>query len=104
MADKRVLLEDWVDVSEYNMSFKFNFVEQTDGTIFIYILSQPSYKSGQDTSGHATHRYGLSSGILYICYDPQPRNLQDAKVIALEWAKRTSYYIKFGKWFNKGEL
>lgn len=79
------------------MSFKFKFALQGNGIIHIYILSQPSYRSGQKTDGHTTHRYGLSSGRPYICYEPMPRNMSDAKAIALEWAKRTGYYIRSGK-------
>jgi hypothetical protein len=95
----QTLLVDWVDIPQYGMEFKFKFIEQSDGVINIYILNQPSYRSGQSTGGHSTHRYGLPDNP-YICYEPNPRNLSDAKVVASEWARRTAYYIRNGKWFN----
>jgi hypothetical protein len=88
-----------------NMSFKFKYVEMDNGDINIYILDQPAYRAGQDTDGHTTHRYGIgSSEGPYICYEPMPRNSSDAKIISEEWAMRTAYYIKFGKWYNKGDM
>lgn len=102
MADRRTLYKDHVDIGGgYNHTYQFEFIEQDDGTIHIYILRQPSYQSGQDTGGHNTHRYGVGSRP-YICYDPMPRTLSDAKNIALEWAKRTSYYIRHNAWPNVG--
>ena len=103
MSDRETLLIDWVDIPEYGMSFKFKFVRQSNGDIHIYILSQPQYRSGQKTGGHDTHRYGLPNNP-YICYDPMPRNMNDARMISIEWAKRTAYYIRNNKWFQKGEL
>jgi len=104
MSDRETLLIDWVDVPSYGMSLKLKFVKQSNGDIHIYILSQPPYQRGQATDGHSTHRYGLSDDNPFICYDPMPRNMKDAKVIAREWAVRTAYYIRHGKWFQKGEL
>lgn len=104
MAGRETLLEDWFDVWSYDMSFFFKFVRQSSGEIRTYILHQPPYRPGQATDAHTTHRYGLSAGKPYICYEPMPRNMDDAKVIAREWAKRTAYYIKYDKWFQKGEL
>ena len=102
MSDVETLLEDYVDVPAYHMSFKFKFVKQSSGEVYVYILQQPSYRADQPQSGHATHRYGVGDRP-YICYDPQPRDLATAKTIAQEWAIRTAYYIRHGKWFNKGE-
>jgi len=103
MADCETLLTDWVDIPSYGMAFRFQFIRQSNNQIHIYILSQPPYAYGQATGGHDTHRYGLPDRP-YICYDPMPTNMSDAKIIALEWAKRTAYYIRNGKWFQKGEL
>ncbi|MDF7824363.1 hypothetical protein P4B35_10100 [Pontiellaceae bacterium B12227] len=107
MADKETLRLVKYDIfnEEYgDMSFHFRFVRQDDDDIRIYILDQPSYAPGQKTGGHSTHRYGLGSGKPYICYEPMPQNMEDAEIIAEEWAKRTAYYIKNKKWFQKGEL
>ena len=100
MGDLRRLSKDSYDISSYGMTFTFEYVQQDNGTIHIYILRQPSYKPGQETGGHETHRYGLGDGRPYICFDPMPRSLSSAKAISAEWAKRTAYYIRYGKWFN----
>lgn len=100
MADRRKIDSFWYDVyASSTMSFHFTLVEQTDGTIRIYIDRQPSYPSGRATDGHSTHRYGLGCfSKPHICYDPPPRSLRDARTIAESWSRHTAKYIKTGSW------
>ncbi len=109
MYNEKILLIDTYDArgkdangNEYAMSFRLRFMLQTNRAIRIDILSQPPYKRHQAQGGHATHRYGLPDHP-YICYEPMPTNLRDAKIIAAEWANRTAYYIKTGRWLKEGE-
>ncbi|WP_319470093.1 hypothetical protein [uncultured Pseudodesulfovibrio sp.] len=101
MPDLKRLHKDSYDIPSYGMSFTFDYVKQDNGTIHIYILRQPAYKPGQAIGGHETHRYGLGEERPYICYDPMPRSLSSAKAISAEWARRTAYYIRYGRWLNK---
>ena len=98
----RSLGDTWYDVTPDGRrvySFHFRFMEQFGGAIHIEILSQPPYPAGRASDGHATHRYGLGTpGHPYICYDPMPRSLRDAKEIAAGWARRTVNYQQFGRW------
>lgn len=101
MVDDHSYGTGYVDVEgdDYYMEFKFEFVKQTDGTIRTYIINQPDYASGQNTDGHSTHRYGINDRP-YICFEPDPTHLEDAKEIAREWARRTAHYIKHNEWIN----
>lgn len=98
-----VLLKDHYLVKDgYNMTFLFEFVQQDNGDVLIYILEQPDYRPDQDQSSHGTHRYGVGTSRPYICFEPNPKNLQDAKNVAAEWAKRTAFYIRHNTWPNVG--
>lgn len=74
--------------------FSWSF-EDVGNEVRIYITNQPSYE-GRDSGAHETHRYGISSGRPYICFEPPPTNLKDAINIAKEWAERTERYIDYG--------
>ena len=102
MSDKHSLGVVYYDITSggYNMAFKFEFIEQTNGTIHIYILKQPDYASGQATDDHSTHRHGLGSNRPHICYAPKPTDISNAIKIAEGWAQRTAYYIKHKEWLN----
>jgi hypothetical protein len=97
-----LLCSFWYDVAPDRArvySFHFRLMRQSDGTIHIEILSQPPYPAGRLSDGHSTHRYGLGSGgYAYICYDPMPRTVGDAKDIAAGWARRTVLYQRTGRW------
>jgi hypothetical protein len=77
--------------------FRFSFEKHRNGEERIYILAQPSYR-GRSTDGHSTHRYGLGSRP-YICYEPAPKNRDEAINIAKAWAENTEKYIASGKKF-----
>jgi len=87
----------WYDVYGAG-SFHFTIRRQADGEYRIYIDKQPSYPSSRSTSGHSTHRYGLDSRFPYICYEPPPRNLSDARTVAESWARHTVRYMWTGNW------
>jgi hypothetical protein len=77
--------------------FRFSFEKQRNGEERIYILDQPSYRA-RATDGHSTHRYGLDRRS-YICYEPSPRNRDEAIKVAKAWAENTEKYIETGKKF-----
>jgi hypothetical protein len=95
----KVLLIDRFDINSYNMYFTFEFTQMKNGEIRVYIKGAPGY-GNQPTSGHETHRYFDKLNRPYICFDPAPKNLLDAKIIAHQWAIRTAYYIRYGEWKN----
>jgi hypothetical protein len=101
-SDMTFLGSFWYDVAPERArvySFHFRLMQQPDGSIHIEILSQPPYPAGRSSDGHSTHRYGLGSGgYAYICYDPMPRTVRDAKEIAAAWARRTVHYQRTGRW------
>ena len=77
--------------------FKFKYVDL--GKIFeIDILSQPSYNGFKDSSSVA-HWLPSSRGGKKICVAAghEPKTLQKAKQISIEWAELTYYYSKTGK-------
>jgi len=79
----------------------FDFVNQPDGTIRIYILSQPGY-GNRPAESHPTHRYYDNARQLhYICiYDGlQPTNMEHAQNWAREWAESTEKYRRCGTRF-----
>jgi hypothetical protein len=98
----RFLCSFWYDVVPDRAriySFHFRLMQQPDGSIHIEILSQPPYPAGRASDAHSTHRYGLGSGgYAYVCYDPMPRTVRDAKEIASGWARRTVHYQRAGRW------
>jgi len=87
----------WYDVYGAG-SFHFTIMKQSDGEYRIYIDQQPPYPSGRATGGHETHRYGLGSGSPFICYEPPPRTLKDARTVAESWARHTVRYMRTGRW------
>ena len=87
----------WYDVYGEG-SFHFTVMYQPDGEYRIYIDEQPGYPGNRKVDGHATHRYGLDSGVPFICYEPPPRTLKDARTIAESWSRHTIRYIRTGNW------
>lgn len=79
----------------------FDFVYQPDGTIRIYILSQPGYGNRSDDS-HPTHRlYDNARQQHYICIQEglDPTNMEHAQNWTREWAESTEKYRRFGTRF-----
>ena len=72
--------------------FQWAFVEMDDGEVRAYIALSPG-SGNRKVDGHSTHRHFDDDGCPYVCYDPVPDNLDDAIVIAEEWAERTESYI-----------
>lgn len=77
--------------------FKFRFVD-LGGKFEIDIDSQPSYGVRNDDS-HATHRLSSARGGKKICITvgKEPKTLESAKNICVEWAELTQTYINTGK-------
>lgn len=104
MANQNVLLENYYDVQGTNpMSFKFRYVKQSNGDIYIYILEQPAYRANQEQSSQATYRNYSSGNPPFIEFYPYPKNINHAMVVAAEWAKRTAHYIKTNKFYSDEE-
>lgn len=82
------------DASAY---YKFQYVD-IGGKFEIDILSQPLYGS-RESSLHATHRLSSSRGGYKICISVghEPRTLEKAQKISMEWAELTHTYIKTGR-------
>jgi len=77
--------------------FRWSFEQQPNGEVRAYILDAPAYGS-MPSDGHSTHRYSDGT-YCYVCYEPMPRNYDDAVVIAKEWAERTEDYIVYSEEF-----
>lgn len=77
--------------------YRFEFVEQSNGTWRAYILEHPGY-GGRSASSHATHRLSDSRGY-YICWNRSLRSLEEAKQVAALWAECTQLYISGGVGF-----
>jgi hypothetical protein len=77
--------------------YKFRFVD-LGGKFEIDILFQPSYGTRND-GGNATHRLPSSRGGKKICISvgKEPKTIESAKKICVEWAELTQTYIKTGK-------
>ncbi|GHS92913.1 hypothetical protein FACS1894203_5510 [Bacteroidia bacterium] len=77
--------------------FTFRYVD-IGGKFEIDIISQPLYGS-RDSSLHATHRLSSSRGGYKICISTghEPRTLDKAKKISMEWAELTHNYINTGR-------
>jgi len=77
--------------------YKFRYVD-IGGKYEIDILSQPLYGS-RDSSLHASHRLSSSRGGYKICISVghEPRTLEKAKKISMEWAELTHTYIRTGR-------
>ena len=83
-----------------NNTYEFSFERQSDGSVRIYIDDQPSYTwwdGGRDTDPHKTHR-NKDGNRYYVCVteESQPRTVNEAKVVAEEWVKRTDRYLRSG--------
>lgn len=78
----------------------FQFQYKQVGDVWrIYILRMPSL-AGRSGDLHLTHRH--TDGRRYwICYDPEPRTLQDAQAITRGWADRELEYITTGVPFER---
>lgn len=77
--------------------FKFRFVD-IGGKFEIDILSQPSYGS-RDSGSIASHRLPSARGGNKICISAgkEPKSLESARNICMEWSELTHTYIKTGK-------
>lgn len=77
--------------------YKFRYVD-IGGKYEIDILSQSLYGS-RDSSLHASHRLPSSRGGYKICISVghEPRTLEKAKKISMEWAELTHTYIRTGR-------
>ena len=80
-----------------NALYKFQYVD-IGGKFEIDITSQPLYGS-RDSSLHATHRLSSSRGGYKICISAghEPRTLEMARKISMEWAELTHTYINTGR-------
>lgn len=88
-----------LDGSQY---FKFRYID-TGSFIEIDIIESPSYGS-RNTSLEITHRLPSLRGSHYkICITPglEPKNIELAKKISVEFAELTHKYIKTGIEINK---
>lgn len=77
--------------------YSFRYVD-IGGKFEIDILSQPSY-AGKSSGGHITHRLSSSRGGQKICINTgkEPKDIETAKKISMEWAELTQTYIETGK-------
>ena len=81
--------------------YKFRFVKV--GSKFeIDIASQPSY-AGRNDGANVAHRLPSSRGGKKICVSVgrEPKDLESAKKICMEWAELTQTYIKTGNSIDK---
>src|SRR5947209_7657374 len=79
-------------------TYEFSFECQSDGSVRAYIVRQPSYGS-RDTDPHKIHR-NKDGERYYVCCQPQPRSVSEAKTRAEQWAQRTDRYIRSGVSFD----
>ncbi len=77
--------------------YKFRYVDIGD-KFEIDILSQPPYGRRSD-SASVIHRLPSARGGTKICVSSgmEPRNIESAKNLSVEWAELTDNYIKTGK-------
>lgn len=75
-------------------TFCFDFVQAPRGEWRIYIQQQPRY-NGRPEGAFETHRLSDARGH-YICWEPAPRTLDQAKGVARAWADATHEYIQSG--------
>jgi len=80
--------------------FKFRFVD-LGGKYEIDIESQPSYGS-RNSSSTASHRLPSARGGQKICIavGKEPKTIESAKKICMEWAELTKTYCDTGKSIN----
>jgi hypothetical protein len=77
------------------VTFRFDFVQMPDTSWRIYIKDQPGY-NGRPDGSHASHRLSDERG-RFICWEPAPRSLDEAKGVARAWADATHDYIQTGQ-------
>jgi hypothetical protein len=80
--------------------FEFEFVRRRDGTVRIYIDSQPCY-GRQPSNLQSTHRY-YEGGRYYICIQDHlaPRDFAEARTWADYFAVKTAEYLETGHSFS----
>jgi hypothetical protein len=81
--------------------YKFRFI-RIGSKFEIDIDSQPSY-AGRDERSTIAHRLPSTRGGKKIClsYGKEPKDLESAKKICMEWAELTQTYIKTGASIDK---
>lgn len=81
--------------------YRFRYVK-ISGHFEIDILKQPSY-GGRSTGCHITHRLSSSRGGKKICISRgrEPKTIEKAKKISVEWAELTHKYIQTGKTIDR---
>lgn len=79
-------------------TYCFRYVELPDGRFEIDLLSQPSYGHRAEDA-HITHRLPSARGGRKICISAghEPRTIELAKQISVEWADLTHEYIRTGR-------
>jgi len=77
--------------------YSFSFDRQLDGSIRVYITSQPDYGS-QSGAAAETHRMQDADGRWYVPWEEPLYTVAEAKEVAAEFAKRTDVYIDTGDW------
>lgn len=80
-----------------NAFYKFRYVD-IGGKFEIDIVEQPSY-CHRDTSAHIIHRLPSARGGQKICISSghEPKTLDGAKTISMQWAELTHTYILTGR-------
>ena len=80
--------------NSYNFSFKYEKI----GDIWrAYIVNAPSYGL-RSTSWSSIHR--LNDGRDYVCWQPEPKTLDDITRVSKMWADATAEYIATGRSFG----
>lgn len=78
-------------------AFRFKFEVKHAGGIRIYVLEQPPYL-GRSEESIPTHRI-FANGRSFICFDPLPTTIENARKVARAWAELTLRYIRTGERF-----
>ncbi len=78
--------------------FRFTY-RKVRGDWLTYIERMPNL-NGRSGDLHRTHRY-RNGNTYWICYDPQPRTLEEAKSVSRAWADRELEYIATGVPFER---
>lgn len=76
-------------------TFTFDFVQISNREWRAYIVDQPPY-GNRPQGAHDSHRLHDARG-QYVCWDPAPRSLDEAKGAARAWADATQVYIRTGR-------
>ena len=67
------------------------------------IVRQPPY-AGRAEGAHSSHRLGLGTGSLYVCWTPEPRTHSALQEVARLWAEGTQFYIAHGRFPGPSEI